>query len=160
MSGHTVVALCGVIENASVLGTRGSIAVCGGLAGSKRVKDEIRLSLPRIGLLKNEGHNACEGGCGRRSAAHDLRFDELALAVGQTNSVLAKQVAIVLTGCVQRDIGQIALAIVGYAGSGLPGGLVIELARSAAGCKQREKAALRGVGAALIPGCFRDIAKR
>jgi len=66
----------------------------------------------------------------------------------------------VASGGGERNIRQVALAIIRYAWSDLPERFAVERAGAAAAGKQRSDAAYVGVGTTLVPDIFWNIAER
>src|SRR5262249_19462808 len=131
-AGHAVAAARHVVED----GGAGAAV----LGGRHLVEDRVGVALPRARLLDDDGHGAGERGRRGGGPAHGAE-------PGRAGGVALEDQVAVVAGRGQGDVGHVALAVAGDAGSRLPGGLGEAVAGAAAGGPQ---AGAPGDAAALV----------
>src|SRR5208282_117483 len=93
-AGNGVVTIRYVVEDAGGTGQTVGVAARELFGGSQLVKDQIRLPLPRIGVLPDQCHDAGESRRGRRRTAY-AREGRLALTL-TARAIDTQQVGIML----------------------------------------------------------------
>lgn len=133
---------------------RGDAVKIGGTATvlqrGEGVEGGVGVALAVAGLLVDQGDDAGEGGRCGGGAGEDVERLRPGAVVARIDEVA------VVRGGIQRNVGNVALAVGGDAGRVLPGRLgIVEAGATTAGPQRRS-----AIGGALVPDRFRDVGKR